>query len=154
MIVQYRSVIVTTVCRILVPLLQLYALYVVIHGHSSPGGGFQGGVIMAASFILLIISLGREETLQRMTLKTNDFLGSLGVFIYAGIGLACMLLGANFLDYGVLPIPGATAVKARYLGMLGIEIGIGISVMAIMVSIFLNLLDPDTPSEDADGIHR
>ena len=109
---------------------------------------------MGASFILLVIALGREEVLQRMTLKANDFLGSLGVLIYAAIGLACLLLGANYLDYSILPFPGATPEKARYLGMLGIEIGVGISVMAIMVSIFLNLLDPETPSEESDGIHR
>ncbi|MFQ5849340.1 MAG: MnhB domain-containing protein [Candidatus Binatia bacterium] len=154
MIFQYRSVIVATTCRILAPFLHLYSLYVIMHGHTSPGGGFQGGVIMGASFILLVISLGREEALRRMTQKANDFFSSLGVFIYGGIGLACLLLGANYLDYGVLPFPGATPVKARYLGMLVIEIGIGISVMAIMVSIFLNLLGPETSSEEADGIHR
>jgi multicomponent Na+:H+ antiporter subunit B len=154
MIVEYRSIIVATICRILAPFLQIYSLYVIMHGHSSPGGGFQGGCIMGASFILLVIALGREEVLLRMNQKVNDFLGSLGVLIYGGIGVACLLLGANYLDYSILPFPGATPEKARYLGMLGIEIGVGISVMAIMVSIFLNLLGPETPSEEADGIHR
>ena len=150
--VEYRSIIVATLCSFLVPFLQLYSLYVIMHGHSSPGGGFQGGVIMGASFILLVISMGREQTLRRMTPRVNDLMGSMGVLIYAGIGLACVILGANFLDYSVLPIPGTTVARARYLGMLGIEIGVGISVMAIMVSIFLNLLSPDTSSEENDGI--
>lgn len=152
MIVPYRSTIVATLCRLLAPFLQLYSLYVIMHGHSSPGGGFQGGVIMGASFILLVISIGREETLRRMTPRVNDLMGSLGVLIYGGIGLACVILGANFLDYSVLPIPGTTLVGARYLGMLGIEIGVGISVMAMMVSIFLNLLSPETSSEEDNGI--
>jgi multicomponent Na+:H+ antiporter subunit B len=154
MIVEYRSIIVATICRILAPFLQIYSLYVIMHGHSSPGGGFQGGCIMGASFILLVVSMGKEEVLRRMTQKANDFLGSLGVLLYAVIGLACLLLGANYLDYSILPFPGATPEKARYLGMLGIEIGVGISVMAIMVSIFLNLLAPEPPPEEADGIHR
>ena len=149
---EYRSIIVTTLCRLLAPFLQLYSLYVIMHGHSSPGGGFQGGVIMAASFILLIISMGREQTLRRMTPRVNELMGSLGVLIFGGIGLACVILGANFLDYSVLPIPGATLARARYLGMLGIEIGVGVSVMGIMISIFLNLLSPETSSEEDDGI--
>ncbi len=154
MIVKYRSVIVATLCRILAPFLQLYALYVIMHGHSSPGGGFQGGVIMGASFILLIISMGSEETRRRMSERANDLFSCLGVVIYSGIGLTCLLLGANYLDYSILPFPGASPVKARYLGMLGIEIGVGISVMAIMLSIFSNLLSPDTASEEDDGIYR
>ena len=154
MIFQYQSVIVATICRILVPFLQLYSLYVIIHGHSSPGGGFQGGVIMGASFILLVISLGREQALGRMTEKACDLFGSLGVFIYGGIGLACLLLGANYLDYSVLPFPGATSVKSRYLGILAIEIGVGITVMAMMLSIFLNLLSSENSSEKDDGIPR
>jgi len=154
MIVRYRSVIVATLCRILTPFLQIFSLYVIIHGHSSPGGGFQGGVIMGASFILLVISRGAEETRQRMSQKANDLFCSLGVFIFGGIGLACLLLGANYLDYSILPFPGASPVKARYLGMLGIEIGVGISVMAIMLSIFTNLLGTDDTPEDDDGVYR
>ena len=154
MIFQYQSVIVATICRILIPFLQLYSLYVVMHGHSSPGGGFQGGLIMGASFILLVISKGREVALRHMSEKANTIFSSLGVLLYGGIGLACMILGANYLDYSVLPFPGATAARARYLGMLGIEVGVGISVMAIMMSIFLNLLDPVASSEKDDGIPR
>jgi multicomponent Na+:H+ antiporter subunit B len=154
MIVEYRSVVVGTICRILVPFLQLYGLYVIMHGHSSPGGGFQGGVIMGASFILLVVALGAAATRKRFSVKVNDFFSTFGVFLYAAIGLACVLLGANYLDYSVLPFPGASTEKARYLGMLGIEIGVGISVMSIMVSIFLNLLRPDAPPEEHDGIHR
>ena len=154
MIFQYQSVIVATIGRILVPFIQLYSLYVIIHGHSSPGGGFQGGVIMAASFILLVISLGRGESLRRMTEKASDLFGSLGVFIYGGIGLACLLFGANYLDYSVLPFPGATSVWPRYMGILAIEIGVGITVMAMMVSIFLNLLSSENSSEEDDGIPR
>ena len=57
------------------------------------------------------------------------------VFLYAGIGLACLLLGANYLDYGILPVH-----LPRYMGMFGIEVGVGITVMAVMVSIFTNLI--------------
>ncbi len=55
--------------------------------------------------------------------------------IFAGVGLLCLILGANYLDYGILPV-----VDPRSLGMLGVEIGIGITVMAVMISIFRDLL--------------
>ena len=61
MIDRHQSLIVKTVCRRLVPFIQLFGLYVVIHGHTSPGGGFQGGVILGASFILLAIAYGIED---------------------------------------------------------------------------------------------
>ena len=136
MIQEQESIVIKTVARLLVPFIQLFALYVIMHGHSSPGGGFQGGVILAASFLLLAIAYGLDEVKRRFPIKALTVMTSLGVFIYAGIGLLCLLLGENFLDYGVLPV-----VEPRGMGMLGIEIGVGITVMAAMISIFHDLLD-------------
>jgi len=137
----YPDTIIRFISRQLVPFMQLYALYVVAHGHHSPGGGFQGGVILGASFILLGISYDLKTTLNRISERANIALGNLGVLIYAGIGVVCLLLGANFLDYSALSklLPGATEITARSHGMLGIEIGVAIAVMAIMVSIYVNL---------------
>jgi len=140
MIHETKDEIIQTVCRLLIPPIQLFALYVIAHGHYSPGGGFQGGCILAASFILLVIAYDISGAKKRMAEKLNTVLSSVGVLIYAGIGLLCLLLGANYLDYGVLSrILPADPVKARALGTLGIEVGVGITVMAVMVSIFLNL---------------
>jgi len=135
MIAKHESIIIKTIARLLTPFIQIFALYVIMHGHSSPGGGFQGGVILGASFILLGISFGMKEVKKRFSEKLLTISTSLGVFIYAGIGFLCLILGANFLDYGILPIP-----EPRGMGMLGIEIGVGITVMAVMVSIFHDLL--------------
>lgn len=140
MIKQFEDIIIQTVCRFLIPPIQLFALYVIAHGHYSPGGGFQGGCILGASFILLVVAYDIHEVKRRMAEKMNTLLCSIGVMIYAGIGLLCLFLGANYLDYGILHrILPANPVKARALGTLGIEIGVGITVMAVMVSIFLNL---------------
>ncbi len=135
MITEQQSIIVKTVCRLLAPFIQLFGLYVIMHGHSSPGGGFQGGVILASSFILLAIAYGIDEVKRRFSLSALTTLTSAGVFLYAGIGVLCLLLGANFLDYSVLPV-----AEPRSIGMLGIEIGVGITVMAVMVSIFHDLI--------------
>ena len=140
MIGRFEDVIIQTICRLLVPPIQLFALYVIAHGHHSPGGGFQGGCILAASFILLVIAFDLRETKRRMSEKVNIVFCSLGVIIYSGIGLLCILLGSNFLDYGVLhKILPVDPANARSLGILGIEIGVGIAVMAVMVSIFFNI---------------
>ena len=135
MIADQESIVVKTVCRLLAPFIQLFGLYVIMHGHSSPGGGFQGGVILASSFILLAIGYGVAAVKRRLSLRALTTFTSAGVLVYAGIGVVCVLFGANYLDYGILPLP-----DARSLGMLGIEIGVGMTVMAAMVSIFHDLI--------------
>ncbi len=129
------SSIVRVICRLVAPFAQIFGLYVIMHGHSSPGGGFQGGVILASSFILLAFGDGIEEVRRRFPLQAITVMTSGGVLLYAGIGLACLALGANFLDYSVLPVS-----EPRSVGMLGIEIGVGVTVTAAMVSIFHDLL--------------
>jgi len=141
---RFYDVIIQTVCRLLIPFIQVFGLYVIAHGHSSPGGGFQGGVILGASFILLCLSHDLQELRKRMPLKTILLFCSLGVMIYAGIGFLCLLLGGAYLDYGKLHLLfPVNEIQSRSLGIFGIEVGVGITVMAVMVSIFLNLAAPE-----------
>ena len=125
----------------LIPVLQLFALYVIAHGHHSPGGGFQGGVILGTSFILAAIAKGLDPALQRLPEKRYVRLAFVGVVIYSAFGVACLLLGENFLDYGVLHelLPSMTAAEARSHSMLGVEIGVAFTVSAIMFAIYANL---------------
>jgi len=150
-IILLEDIIVKTVCRILVPLMQLFGLYVIAHGHGSPGGGFQGGCILAASFILLLVAFDLAEAKKRLSEKLNNFYNSFGVFIYAGTGWMCLLLGGNFLDYGklskILPVD---SVKARYFGVFSIEVGVGITVMAVMVSLFIDLITGGKHEEESE----
>lgn len=141
MVKNVDDVIIRTCARIMVPFLQIYSLYVFAHGHGSPGGGFQGGCIMAASFILLAVAFNIEEAKRRFSEKVNALFCCLGVFIYAGTGAVALVFSGNFLDYGTLRhlIP-AGPVMARYYGMVLIELGVQITVMAVMVSIFLDLV--------------
>ncbi|MBC8229742.1 sodium:proton antiporter [bacterium] len=135
MLAEHESIIIKTISRSLTPFIQIFALYVIMHGHSSPGGGFQGGIILGASYILLTLSLGVNEVKRRFNERLLTMFTSLGVFIYASIGILCLILGANFLDYGILPI-----AEPRAMGVLGIEVGVGITVMAVMLSIFHDLI--------------
>ena len=141
MIRELDDIVIRTVSRILVPFMQIYSLYVFVHGHGSPGGGFQGGCIMAASFILLAVAHNLREAKRRLKERTNAIFCALGVFIYAGTGYLAFLYSGNFLDYGKLSnLLPTDPVKARYYGMAMIELGVQITVMAVMVSIFLDLV--------------
>ena len=136
-----NSVIIQTSCRIMVPFMQLFALYVVAHGHHSPGGGFQGGVILGASLILFAISYDIKSTLTKLSEKWMILSSSIGVLIFAGIGFGSMLLGSNFLDYSIWHslLPGTDEVMARSHGMLGVEIGVALTVMCGMFAIYTHI---------------
>lgn len=139
MIAGHDSVIVQTVVRLLLPWIRIFALYVLLHGHDSPGGGFQGGVIMAASYILIGLALGRDE-LDRSFPEESALRWSVAgalVFLLAGVlGLAG---GGALLDYAAAPVPGITRIDLRYYGVLVIEIGVFMTVTAALTLIFARL---------------
>jgi len=147
------DIIVKTLARLLMPFIVIYALYVVMHGHYSPGGGFQGGVILAAGFVLLVISHGLEQTRKRMSKKLAGVISSIGVLIYGGIGVLCLILGGNYLDYGKLSkILLVTPADARSLGILGVEIGVALAVMAVMCTIFFAIFTVgESPEDEGSG---
>lgn len=134
------DLIIKTGCRLMIPFLQLFALYVIAHGHYSPGGGFQGGVILGASIIVLAISHDLRTAVERMREKVVAILCAVGVLIYAGTGTLCLLLGFNFLDYSALAsVLHVDPIAARSHGILMVEIGVGIAVMTTMIWIYNNI---------------
>lgn len=131
--------IIKSVCRILIPFIQIYAFYVLAHGDFSPGGGFQAGVIFGSSLILIAISYNLKTLMKRIPEKFLGVFSAVGVLVYAGIGAVAMFLGGAFLDYSkYAPIFGEHHIRA--LGMLGVEIGVGIAVTAVMVIIYVNIV--------------
>lgn len=148
MIRTHDSVIVRTLVRMLVPPIQLFALYVIAHGHGSPGGGFQGGVILAAAYILIALALGREELDRRVREGLVLALAALGVLLYALTGLGAVLLGGALLDYGAFPVPGVGGA-ARAVGILIIEIGVAAGVAGTLILIFCRLAKVGEGEEDA-----
>jgi multicomponent Na+:H+ antiporter subunit B len=120
--------------RILFPFIALFALYVVFHGHTSPGGGFQGGAILAAALMLTRLIRGRSHT-RWLDLGKALRLASIGILVYAGIGVTSLFYSRNFLDYSALPLPFHGG-HLREFGSLGVEIGVFISVSAVLIMIF------------------
>lgn len=143
MIQKYESIILQVICKALVPFIQLFGLYVIVFGHYGPGGGFQGGVILATSIILLRLCLGKERAHQKFPPRLAMGLGVGGLLIFSLVGLVPVILGGAFLDYGYLPVPGLSGADLRYLGITIVEIGIGLAVMGACVLIFDSLADGD-----------
>lgn len=121
------------VSRFLIPFIQLYSYYVLAHGDLGPGGGFQGGVILGSSIILYVIAFGMDEGRKLLSQKLSDTFTSVGVLVYAGIGVICLLVGGSFLEYGPL---FHDHHLGHHLGMYGVEIGVQITVSSVMVTIF------------------
>ncbi|MDW7712066.1 MAG: MnhB domain-containing protein [Deferrisomatales bacterium] len=135
-----QSPIIAVACRLIAPLIQIVALYVLFHGHYSPGGGFQGGVLLAASFILIRMALGLDAGQFQFPTRAGVVLGGIGVLFYAGVGAVSLLAGGNYLDYGSLPLPGFEPGPARSLGILLVEVGVMLAVSAVITVIYDDLI--------------
>ena len=121
------------VAKTIIPLVILFALYVQFHGDFGPGGGFQAGVIAAAAFILYALVFGLPMAFAVVGPRFLQFMAAFGVLLYAGVGLYSMLMGGQFLDYNQL---AADPVAGQHYGIIIIELGVGITVFAVMLSIF------------------
>lgn len=135
-----RDLIILTTCRIMVPLIMIFGLYILILGHHSPGGGFQAGVIFGAAFILYGISYNINEVMKLLPVKAVFVLAAVGVLIYVGTGLLALVSGGNFLDYGQLGwLFGTDIVYARFEGILLVETGVAMAVSMVMVGLYYSL---------------
>ena len=126
------------VSKLVIPYILLFALYVQFHGDYGPGGGFQAGVIFASAFILYGLVFGLPSARAVAPPRVIETLIALGVLIFSGTGVLTMLLGGNFLDYSVLEHHLWTDFlpHGQHLGILLVELGVGITVAAVMITIF------------------
>jgi multicomponent Na+:H+ antiporter subunit B len=121
------------VAKLIIPLTILFALYVQFHGDFGPGGGFQAGVIAAAAFILYALVFSLSHAIRVVSPKFLQILASFGVLLYASVGLYSIVKGGQFLDYNKL---AADPLAGQHYGIIIIELGVGIAVFAVMLSIF------------------
>jgi multicomponent Na+:H+ antiporter subunit B len=128
-----RHVILRVMSKLLIPVIMLFALYVQFHGDFGPGGGFQAGVIFGAAIILYALMFGLETAKAVFPPRVLQFLVATGVLIYGGTGIAAIVEGGQFLDYSVL---AHDPVHGQHLGIFLVELGVGITVAAVMTTIF------------------
>jgi multicomponent Na+:H+ antiporter subunit B len=119
--------------KLILPFILLFALYVQFHGDYGPGGGFQAGVISAGTIILFGITFGLRAAQRIAPRALAERMVPLGVLLFAGTGVAGLLLGANFLDYSVL---SHDPVHGHEWGIFLVELGVLITVSGTMLSLF------------------
>lgn len=136
---EHDSLIVLLGARFLSPYIMMFGLYVIFHGHYSPGGGFQGGTLLAASVLLVRISGGTLVARLQIREFFTTPMAAIGVVIYFATGAVAMAAGGYFLDYGMLPMGAFDPAMLRFIGILIVEIGIGLAVMAILIMIYDNM---------------
>ncbi|MEK9946869.1 MAG: Na(+)/H(+) antiporter subunit B [Alphaproteobacteria bacterium] len=122
------------VAKLTIPGILLFALYVQFHGDYGPGGGFQAGVIFGAGFILYGLIFGLQNLRRVAPAPVTTAFIAIGVLVFAGVGIVSQILGGNYLDYDVL---AADPHAGQHIGILAVELGVGITVAAVMITIFM-----------------
>jgi multicomponent Na+:H+ antiporter subunit B len=93
------TLIVKTITRLTVGLILLYGIYIVLHGHISPGGGFAGGVIIALSFIHLMLAFGKNVALKKLSQAAASTLENLGALMFLTVAVIGFAGGYFFLNF-------------------------------------------------------
>jgi len=128
-----REPVLRVVGKLLIPYMLLFALYVQFHGDYGPGGGFQAGVIAAAAVVFYALIFGLPAARRMVPEPLVESMVAIGVLLYAGVGLAGIALGGNYLDYFVLD---RDPVAGQHRGIFWVEAGVGTTVFGVMLKIF------------------
>ncbi|MEW6291941.1 MAG: Na(+)/H(+) antiporter subunit B [Pseudomonadota bacterium] len=141
-----NNLVLRVVGKLLIPFILLFAVYVQFHGDFGPGGGFQAGVIFAAGIVFYAIIFGLDQARRIVPDRLVETMLALGVLIYAGVGVAGLFLGGNFLDYFVLD---RNPVHGQHRGIFWVEVGVAITVCGVMLKIFYMFASRGQREEDA-----
>jgi multicomponent Na+:H+ antiporter subunit B len=128
-----NDIILRVIAKLLVPFMLLFALYVQFHGDFGPGGGFQAGVIAAAGIVFYGLIFGLAAGRRLVPERFVEVMLAAGVLLYAGVGVAGLLLGGNYLDYFVLD---RDPVHGQHRGIFWVEAGVALTVSGVMLKLF------------------
>ncbi len=142
----FGGIILNIAFRVLVPFSIVYAVYVLIFGEISPGGGFQAGVALSVGVVFSRLILG-EDAPFNISGASALILAGIGTFIFVFTGWISVLTGGHFLDYGKLPLRMEHVNEIHAMGILSIEVGVTLCVMATVITI----LDAIVKRSDDNG---
>ena len=137
------TLIVKTVARWLKSFIFLYGIYITVYGHLTPGGGFAGGVIIACSFVLLMLAFGKETALKRLSKSMMSELDSIGALMFLIIALLGIFIGGTFfINFIQKSAPGQNfnLFSAGTIPLFNIAIAIKVGSSLFMVFIILAVL--------------
>lgn len=133
------SIIVKKVTQLVSGLMFLYGIYIITHGHLTPGGGFAGGAILAGSFILLVLAFGSDLLKLKKREEGSSVVESLAIFAFLILGVMALFIGTHvfFKNY----LPAGTVGNLISAGVIPLyNIFVGIEVGAALFTIFLALV--------------
>jgi multicomponent Na+:H+ antiporter subunit B len=122
---------------VLAPVVLVLGIYVVTHGHLTPGGGFQGGVVLAAALLILYLATGRVALTRMRPVATFESIEAVGALGFALIGVGGLIAGAEFLDNFVSH--GRSGLLTGGTIPLG-NISVGLAVAGGVITILSELL--------------
>ncbi|MGV8146091.1 MAG: MnhB domain-containing protein [Alkaliphilus sp.] len=138
------DLIVRTVTKWIVPFIQVYGIFIILHGHISPGGGFSGGAVLGSSIILITLSLGYKKAAGIISHKTSALLESGSIIWYVLIGLVGIVTGNNFLTNRGAGFYMGEVGDVISSGMIPlITIAIGIKVASTVITLFHTIIEED-----------
>jgi multicomponent Na+:H+ antiporter subunit B len=123
------------VAKLLIPLILVFGFYVHFHAKYAPGGAFQAGVILASALILYALIYGMDAARKAVPPWAARVTLALGAFIFAAVGFISLFFGENYLDYDILH-PDTYNARGQYLGIVLVEIGVLMTVTAVIIAIF------------------
>ena len=133
------SIILQTATRVLMPLLLLFALFLLLRGHNQPGGGFVAGLVVASSFVLYSIAFGVDASRRALLVRPTTLLG-LGPLVALTSGLPAVFTGQRFMTAHWTDVPfGRTAIA---LGTpLVFDVGVFLAVVGVVLTIVFTLAE-------------
>ncbi len=136
---QGMTLIVKTITRLTVGLILLYGIYIVLHGHLTPGGGFAGGVIIALSFVHLMLAFGKDVALKKVSRPIASLFESIGAVLFLSIAVMGFVGGYFFLNFFINKGTPFKLFSAGIIPLCNIAISfkVGAGLFAIFVALVL-----------------
>ncbi|HTL43393.1 MAG TPA: Na+/H+ antiporter subunit B [Vicinamibacterales bacterium] len=139
------STLLQTATRVLMPLLLLFAVFLLLRGHNEPGGGFVGGLVVAASFVLYAIAFGVEAGRRALLVRPSTLLG-IGLLTALLSGVPAVLGGRPFMTAQWTEI-GAGPESIALGTPLVFDAGVFLAVVGVVLTIVFTLADVSRPEE-------
>jgi len=131
--------IVKTVTRIIVGVIFIYGIYIITHGHLTPGGGFAGGAVIAGAFALLILAYGNNKLKLKIKKLSSSIFESVSVLAFLLMAVLGLLIGTKVFFHNFLPVGNVgELISAGSIPLY--NIAVGIEVAAALTAIFLALI--------------
>ncbi len=127
---------VRVVSALMVPFVLVFGVYVIMHGHYGPGGGFAGGVVLAVGAVLARLTLDRALADRCFPRWLPVTAMGVGMVLFLLVALWPLAAGSDLLDYAGLPGAAVEASRLRYLGIMAVEVGVGAVVFGGILLIF------------------